>query len=175
MPTDTSQTVLAASPSRRPAASRPGFAPGYGVPSDLAGTLSWDRAVVQLEAARNYWLVTSRPDGRPHVAPVWGVWVDGALYFGTDLISVKGRNLAANPALTVHLESGDDVVILEGAVQSVPDPIAVPNLDAAYQAKYAMSVAGAGGPTAVWYAFRPLSALAWLEADFSKTATRFRF
>src|SRR5262245_45343880 len=142
-------------PSLWPSVSRPAFAPGYGIPATPDGMLPWDRAVAQLEAARTYWLVTARAGGRPHVAPVWGVWLDGALYFGTDLSSVKGRNLAANPALTVHLESGDDVVILEVVVEAVPAPAAVPDLDAVYQSKYAMSVSGAGGPTAVWYAFRP--------------------
>lgn len=48
---------------------------------------------------------------------MWGVWLDGVLYFGTGAGSVKARNLAANPALVVHLESGDKAVIMEGEAQ----------------------------------------------------------
>jgi hypothetical protein len=30
-----------------------------------------------------HWLATVRPDGRPHVMPVWAIWVDDAFYFVT--------------------------------------------------------------------------------------------
>jgi hypothetical protein len=72
-----------------------------------------------LERARYYWVATTRPDGRPHVTPVWGVWVDGALYVDGPPITTWGRNLKANPAISVHLESGDDVVILEGTIEDL--------------------------------------------------------
>jgi len=58
-------------------------------------------------------------DGLPHAVPVWGVWVDGALYFGTDRRSRKARNLATNQGAVVHLESGDDAVILEGFAEEI--------------------------------------------------------
>lgn len=53
--------------------------------------------------------------------PVWGIWLGGAVYFGTDRRSRKAKNLAANPSLVIHLESGDDAVILEGAAEEVDD------------------------------------------------------
>ncbi len=124
--------------------SRPNFSPAYGISQETKRLLPWSHAIDRLTASRNYWLATTRPDGRPHVAPVWGAWVDGALYFGTDRTSVKARNLEANPTLVVHLESGDDVVILEGIPEIIPDPAAVTGLDAAYRAKYDMGVAEAG-------------------------------
>ncbi|MDQ3926308.1 MAG: pyridoxamine 5'-phosphate oxidase family protein [Actinomycetota bacterium] len=68
-----------------------------------------------------------------------GVWVEGTLYFGTSRGSRKGRNLATNPALTVHLESGDDVVIIEGMVEEVTDRALLATVDAAYQAKYGIA------------------------------------
>ena len=82
----------------------------YGVPADPAGALPFEWARERLAANRNYWLVTVDPAGRPHSTPVWGVWLDNALYFGTDPQSFKYKNLAANPAVAVHLESGDEVV-----------------------------------------------------------------
>lgn len=154
--------------------SRPEALKGYGV-LEVEGNLHWSHAEERLGRARNYWIATTRPDGGPHAAPVWGVWVEGSLYFGTGRGSVKGRNLTHNPELVVHLESGDDVVILEGEVQEVRDRASFEAIDAAYQAKYSMGVLEAGDDGAVWYVVRPRRAHAWLENDFLNTATRWRF
>ncbi len=158
--------------------SRPAFTPAYGISPTATGLLPWSHVTQRLAAARNYWIATTRPDGRPHVAPVWGAWLDDALYFGTERASVKARNLATNPALALHLESGDDVVILECVAAILPDPLAIPGLDAAFRAKYGMGAADAGtdapGAEPLWYAASPHIAFAWLESDFVTTATRWR-
>src|SRR3954447_26810544 len=113
--------------------------PGYGVGAEPSPELlSWRWVADQLTSARNYWIATARPDGRPHVAPVWGLWLDEAFYFSTDPASRKARNLEANPALVVHLESGDDVVILEGTAERVTDPSLRGRFADAYDAKYQM-------------------------------------
>ena len=151
------------------------MAEAYTVGTTTNGPLAWGHAEERLEGSRNYWIVTTRRDGRPHAAPVWGVWVGGSLYFGTGRGSVKGRNLARRPDLVVHLESGDDVVILEGAVEEVRDRASFDAIDAAYRAKYGMGVDQAGDDAAVWYVVRPRAAHAWLENDFLDTATRWRF
>ena len=102
--------------------------------------LPFAHADERLAKSRNYWICTSRPDGRPHSIPVWGFWLDGALYFGTARATRKARNLAHNPAISVHLESGDDVVILEGIAGEVDlnDKPIFQKLDAACRAKYEM-------------------------------------
>src|SRR5262249_25391100 len=88
---------------REPIADRPGFPKGYGIDREhRADMLAWDAARQKLIDARNYWVSTTRPDGRPHVTPVWGLWMDEAFYFSTDPQSRKGRNLAAQPAINVH-------------------------------------------------------------------------
>ena len=71
-----------------------------------------ERAIARLRAATIYWIATTRPDGRPHSMPVWGVWVDGALWFGT--YGQKVRNLAHEPYAVAHAESGEDVAIIKG-------------------------------------------------------------
>ena len=147
----------------------------YRVSTSSDGPLVWSHAEKRLERARNYWIATTRPDGRPHVAPVWGVWMEGELYFGTGRSSVKGRNLAHSPELIVHLESADDVVIFEGEVEEVRDRTSFKAVDIAYRAKYGMGVREAGHDGAVWYVVRPRKAHAWLENDFPNTATRWRF
>src|SRR5205807_9149803 len=97
-----------------PQRSRPLLPTDYGVPDVEEGMVSWSWAVERLEQARNYWFSTTRPDGRPHAMPAWAVRVDGALYFDGSPETRRARNLALNPAIPVHLESGDQGVILEG-------------------------------------------------------------
>jgi Pyridoxamine 5'-phosphate oxidase len=155
-----------------PVPERPRFEPGYGI-SDAPPEASWADAVARLESARNYWVVTARPDGRPHAMPVWGLWLEGAVVFSTNPASRKGRNLAANPELVVHLESGDDAVILEGSAETVTDQDVLRRFSDAYFDKYGWRVEP--GPGFGIYALRPRVAFTWREADFPQSATRWRF
>jgi hypothetical protein len=153
---------------------------GYGIagPTGGSGLLPWSHVEERAAASRNYWIVTATlgSDGvpRPHAMPVWGVWADGTVYFSTDPASRKGRGLAANPTLVIHLESGDDVVVLEGIAEPVTDlAVLEPVLDA-YEQKYAYRP-DPGNPAYGWYRLRLSKALAWLESDFPGGATRWRF
>lgn len=137
--------------------------------------LPFTHAEERLRTARNYWICTVRSDGRPHSIPVWGFWIDGALYFGTARSSRKARNLTHNPALSVHLESGDDVIILEGKAEEVDlsHKPTLRKLDAASRAKYKMPIMII--PESVLYAVRPRIILAWTEKEFPNNATRWEF
>jgi hypothetical protein len=137
--------------------------------------LPFSHAEERLTKSRNYWICTARPDGRPHSIPVWGFWIDGAIYFGTGRASRKACNLAHNPAVSIHLDSGDDVVILEGTAAEVDltDKSLLKKLDAASRAKYKMPVVV--GPENVLYSIRPRVVLAWTEKDFPNNATRWQF
>src|SRR5262249_24122151 len=129
----------------------------------------------RLEKSKNYWICTTRPDGRPHSIPVWGLWLDGTLYFGTGRTTRKAKNLKHNRAVSIHLESGDDVVILEGAAAELdltPKPL-LKKLDAASRAKYKMPLMVI--PESVIYSVRPRVVLAWTEKDFPNNATRWQF
>ncbi len=77
--------------------------------------------------------MTHRPDGRPHAAPAWGVWLAGRVCFSTSPGSVKARNLAAHPRVVVHLESADNVVIIEGTAALIEGDD-LRRADAAYRA-----------------------------------------
>jgi hypothetical protein len=137
--------------------------------------MAWEPVEEQLTAARNYWVGTTRPDGRPHVAPVWGLWMASTFYFGTDRASRKGRNLAISPNVVIHLESGDDVVILEGAVEEVTDETVRARVYEAYRAKYGMAPEGPEGSDSFLYGLSPRTAYSWRERDFPTSATRWRF
>ncbi len=153
---------------------RPAFDSAYGISASAEGLLPWSFVAERMERSRNYWVCTTRPDGRPHVMPVWGVWVGETLFFSTGETSIKARNLAADPRLVVHLESGDEAVILEGVAERRElGSAAHSDVVGAYAAKYDMDAAQLPGPDG-WYTLRPATAFAWLEADYPGTATRFR-
>jgi Pyridoxamine 5'-phosphate oxidase len=129
----------------------------------------------RLSKSRNYWICTVRPDGRPHSIPVWGFWLNGMLYFGTARSSRKARNLARNCSLSVHLESADDVVILEGqAVElNLADKDTVRRLDTESRAKYKMPLMMV--PETIIYRVAPRVVLAWTEKEFPTNATKWTF
>jgi len=105
---------------REPVAHQAALPAGYRTQAEPT-MLPWSFARERLEQAKNYWLATASATGRPHAAPVWGAWIDDRLYFEGSPATRWGRNLVANPQLTVHLESGDQVVIVEGTVTDVDD------------------------------------------------------
>ena len=88
-----------------PQVSRP-YMPGYGIagPTEGSGLLHWSWAAERLTAARNYWVATVWPDGRPHVMPVWGMWDDSTLWFTSSTGSRKVRNLTADPHCCITTE-----------------------------------------------------------------------
>lgn len=141
----------------------------YGINQSTQGLMSWEWVDKQMALSRNYWICSTRADGRPHAAPVWGVWHEGALYFGSSPTSQKARNIARQPEIVVHLESGDDTVILEGRVVEERDPARIAPVDKLYAAKYPPFDPT---PSAAYMVLRPHTALAWLEKDFPNTATR---
>jgi len=97
--------------------------------------LEWDEVAERFGTAQNWWVATSGPGG-PHSVPVWGVVVDGVLHFYGEPSAVRSRNLAADPRLVLHLESGSEVLIVHGSVAIGPAAGQVPAVSAAYRAKY---------------------------------------
>ncbi|MCA9904495.1 MAG: pyridoxamine 5'-phosphate oxidase family protein, partial [Anaerolineae bacterium] len=113
--------------------------------------------------------------GNPHAAPIWGIWMDGALLFGTGAQSRKARNFRHNANVVMHLESGDDVVILEGRVTPLKDADQLRRFGVAYAAKYDLNPTEDSAEGADFWIFTPQTALTWQEHDFPKTATRWTF
>ena len=76
----------------------------------------------RLASEQNIWLATVRPNGRPHLVPIWFGYVDGHFYVCTWATSVKVRNVQANPYACVSLESGTKPLMAEGSVQILRRP-----------------------------------------------------
>ncbi|MFW6097825.1 MAG: pyridoxamine 5'-phosphate oxidase family protein, partial [Chloroflexota bacterium] len=60
------------------------------------------------------WMATVREDGRPHLVPVWFVWLDDVLYFCTGVESQKFVNLRGNQNIALALPDTASVLIIEG-------------------------------------------------------------
>ena len=88
----------------------------------MAGTMTWTEVAGRLSAARTYWLGSTTGSGAPHAAPVWGVVTGETLYLYSERSTVKARNLAADPRVIIHLESGEDVLIVRGVVEDLGAP-----------------------------------------------------
>ncbi|MFN7035772.1 MAG: pyridoxamine 5'-phosphate oxidase family protein [Bellilinea sp.] len=160
----------------QPWVDRPQMPQSYGLSPIKDGILAWEEVESRLIAARNYWVCTTRANGRPHVMPVWGIWQDNCFYFGTDLQSIKGRNLIHSPHLMVHLESGDDAVILECRAEQVIEPPLLKRVLSAYSEKYGVfSDESELTSQTIFFAAKPYKALAWRESSFPTSATRWRF
>lgn len=71
------------------------------------------------EGTRTAKVATVRPDGRPHVAPVWFDLDGDELVFTTGEASVKGRDLAQRPDVTICVDDTPPFafVIIEGKVE----------------------------------------------------------
>jgi hypothetical protein len=93
--------------------------------------------------------------------------------FSTDPSSVTGRNLGRDPRLVVHLESGDEVAILEGEVRPLEDDTLFEAFADAYDAKYDYRPQRSADSPA--WSLRPTKVLSWREADFRRSATRWSF
>ena len=154
---------------------RPRMTPSYGVGDPQYGfePIEWSWVVERMTEARSYWIVTTRADGRPHVMPVWGVWVNDAFHFVTD-----ARNLS-RPATST-------------AIREPPSTSKAATRSSYWRAGSSRSLCqrqedgwrlmsastkcpsenvSEGHVTGSV----PAKALAWTESDFPKTATRWRF
>src|SRR4051812_30374502 len=112
--------------------------PGYGVlPADEgSGLLSWAEADRRLTVSQHYWCATVCPDGRPHVMPVWAVWLGARLWFSSGLRSRKARNLAADPRCTLTTDDARDPVVVEGTAERITDARRIAAFVDAVNAKY---------------------------------------
>ena len=142
----------------------------YGSPSEL---LDWQTVQAKLIGAKQYWLATVRPDGRPHVVPLDGLWRNDRWYFGGSPETVKHANLQAEPRVALHLPDAQAAVIVEGRCEVViPSQAEAEALADASKQKYGYGVPAEVYRTGVWE-LTPTKVLAW--SDLTVDPTRFLF
>lgn len=151
--------------------------PGYGIldANEGEGLLPWEWAAERLSVSHNYLVATTRPDGRPHMMPVWGLWLDGAFYFSTGRQSRKAKNLNANPHCVVSTERSEEAVIVEGVAQEIADPAQLQPFYESYKAKYDWDLVEMGFANEPVYIVRPRVVFGIRENDFTSSVTRWKF
>ena len=159
----------------------------YGDPS-----IPWSRALEQLEAApstetpRTTWLSTVRPDGRPHMAGIGALWVNGRFYFTSGPGTRKSRNLAQNPTCALSMALPGLDLVIEGRATKVTDQATLERLAERYAAQgwparvadgaltAEFSAPSAGPPPWDLYTVSPVTAFGVATAK-PYGATRWRF
>jgi pyridoxine/pyridoxamine 5'-phosphate oxidase len=100
----------------------------------------WRTVSDALAGAELYWLTTVRGDGRPHVTPLVGVWIDDSFVFCTGSDEQKARNLErnANVAVTTGVNTWTDGldIVVEGPVARVTGQEPLKVLADAWREKY---------------------------------------
>jgi pyridoxine/pyridoxamine 5'-phosphate oxidase len=152
-----------------------------------AAATPWSEAARELERAELYWLTTVRADGRPHVTPLIGVALDGALHFTTGLQEQKARNLERNPG--VALTTGNNAwaqgldVVVEGRAVRVTDEAPLRQLATAFEDKYGAAwhfdvgdgvfLHSGGEHAAAVFRIEPAKVLAFAKHPHAQTTYRF--
>lgn len=153
--------------------------PGYGLLDAEQGTglLPWSWAQERLERSHDYWVATVRPDGRPHVMPVWGVWAEDALWFSSSRASRKARNLVAHPDCAITTDNAYEPVVIEGAGELIDDLGTISDFVARVNQKYKTdySTDFFKPPANLCFRVRPSWAFGLTEADFTGSPTRWVF
>ncbi|HEY6737791.1 MAG TPA: pyridoxamine 5'-phosphate oxidase family protein [Actinopolymorphaceae bacterium] len=162
--------------------------PGRGtkVPGE-ATSLEWPDVERRLSKGGWFWLATVRPDGAPHVMPVFAVWSESGLFVASKRSARKSRDLDADGRRVVSAEVDGAHLVVEGEADRVRDPEMLGRASAAFLDTYGWptTVAGdeldaefgaptSGGPPYRIYRIAPTTIFA-LPYDGSFQPTRVRF
>jgi general stress protein 26 len=162
--------------------------------SEATEPVGWQQVSDALAAAKLYWLTTVRKDGRPHITPLIGAWVDSqegqAFVFCTGPEEQKAKNLAASTAVAVTTgvntwNDGLDVVV-EGNAERVTGVDMVTRLADTVREKYCgewdftpedagFGHTDASGDSHIAYVYRvsPGKVLAFAKSPHGQTTFRF--
>jgi general stress protein 26 len=82
----------------------------------------WRTLEARLGREFTIWIATVRNDGRPHMTPVWYVWLEGRIYVAIGTESQKFVNLRGNQLVSLALPDTENVIILEGEAHAADRP-----------------------------------------------------
>jgi nitroimidazol reductase NimA-like FMN-containing flavoprotein (pyridoxamine 5'-phosphate oxidase superfamily) len=149
--------------------------------------LDWAELVSTLSTGGWFWLATVRPDGAPHVMPLFGAWNGSGFFITSKGTTRKSRNLDAEPRCVLSTDTGDLHVVIEGAARHVRDAESLQRASETLRDAYGWVtwVAGdqldaddgaptSGGPPYEVFEITPIKAFA-LPANGETTPTRWSF
>lgn len=145
--------------------------------AEHAVPLDWAEVALRLHAERTVWLGTVGQNGSPHAAPVWISACEGDVYVFTSSASAKARNVRRNPQSVIHLEDGEDVLIVNGRLEFIGDPLDFPDVVAVFADKYqspgdAEFLPGVDPSADVLFRLVPERVMCWSLDDFQGSQRR---
>ncbi|MCE7736942.1 MAG: pyridoxamine 5'-phosphate oxidase family protein [Candidatus Heimdallarchaeota archaeon] len=141
--------------------------PEYGISAENEEILTWDKVNDWMEESKSYWISTTKFDGKPHARPLWGIWYNNIFYFGGGQKTQNVKNLLRDARITVHTESANNVVIIEGQAEQFHDEEIHEILGKKYEARYDFF-----HPPPFWRVI-PEVVFTWSMDDFANTPTKF--
>lgn len=104
--------------------------------NDEKTVAEWSDAKAQFDKSDKYWLTTINPKGKPHVRPIFCVWLEDSIYFTSSPDAQKGKNIEVNSHCSICAAGKTLDVIIEGEVQRVTDQAALEKVRQLYKDKY---------------------------------------
>ncbi|HMI33909.1 MAG TPA: pyridoxamine 5'-phosphate oxidase family protein [Propionibacteriaceae bacterium] len=98
--------------------------------------LPWSEAERRMAGGGWFWLATVRPDGAPHVMPLFAAWANTSFFIASKNRARKSRNLDAEPRCVITTDTGDLHIIVEGIARHVRDEATLRRAVEAFQAVY---------------------------------------
>ena len=80
----------------------------------------WRAMEARLGRQKEIWLATVRFDGRPHITPLWFIWLEDKIWICTGSETQKFANLRGNQSVALALPDAMHVVIIEGEAHVAP-------------------------------------------------------
>ena len=129
---------------RPPVVSRPtaevmprrGKGTGDGAGHGRSDAMPWAEAEQRMRKGGWFWLASVRPDGAPHVMPLFAAWSGSSLFIASKDTTRKSRNLVADRRCVVTTDTGDMHLIIEGDAARVADDETMEQAADAFRAIY---------------------------------------
>jgi len=120
--------------------------------------------MARVDDERIIWLATVRPNGRPHLTPIWYCFQNHRFWICTSGESVKTRNVQLNPNVSVSLEDGTRPLVAEGTVTVHQRPYPQLVIDA-FIHKYDWDISRRDDPDGTFDALLEVAVHRWLMGD----------
>jgi F420H(2)-dependent biliverdin reductase len=119
------------------------------------------KALPRLKKEHNVWFATARPDGRPHLVPIWFVWHEGSIWLCTLSNTQKIRNLSKSQHAVAALEDGDTPVIMEGMAVARSEKTDLERMAPLFKKKFDWDILTDDTGDYVLVEFTPTRMLSW--------------
>lgn len=120
-----------------------------------------------LRVERTVRIGTVSADGEPHVAPLWFVWDDGAMYFNSLKRSRRAHDVQRGSRVAACVDAGEEYGQLRGAVLygRLEEAGDVPDIRKKFGEKYWNGIDIPVAKSHEWLVLRPDRIVSW---DFAK-------